>query len=49
MTVRIHGNDLLLVIPLREGPNVRGGLSVGEVGLVGDIEILAGYSQRIVN
>lgn len=31
VTERIHGNDLLLVGPLREWPDVYGGFSVGEV------------------
>ena len=32
MTKRIHGNDLLLVGPLRERPDVGGWLRVGEIG-----------------
>jgi hypothetical protein len=32
MTKRIHGNDLLLVGPLRERPDVCGWLGVGEIG-----------------
>ena len=49
MSVRIHCNDLLLIVPLRERPNVCSGLSVGEVGLVRNVEVLAGYSERVVN
>jgi hypothetical protein len=49
MTVRIHGHDLLRVAPLRERSNLRSRLSVGKVRLVSDVEVLAGYSQGIVN
>jgi hypothetical protein len=31
VTKRIHGDDLLLVGPLREGANIRRRLSIGEV------------------
>jgi hypothetical protein len=40
MTVRVHGNDLLGVGPLRERANSNRGLSVCEVGFVVGLELV---------
>jgi hypothetical protein len=49
MAIWIHGNDLLLVVPLRERSNAGSGLSVGEIGLVRDVELTASDSKRVVD
>lgn len=49
MAIWIHGNDLLLVVPLRERSNAGSGLGVGEIGLVCDVEVLASDSKRVVD
>ena len=49
MTVWIHSYNLLLVAPLWEGTDLRRGLSVGEIRLVSNIEVLAGDGERVVN
>jgi len=49
MAIWIHGNNLLWVPPCWEGADLGGGLSVGEVGLMGDVEVLACYGKRVVD
>lgn len=49
MAVGIHGDDFLLVAPLREGPDLGRGFGVCEVWLVGDVEVLACNSKSIVD
>lgn len=49
MAIRIHSHNLLLVAPLWERANLGCRLSVGEVWLVGDVEVLACYSKSIVD
>ena len=49
MTVRIHGNNLLWISPCWEGTDLGGRLGVGEVGLVGDVEVLARHGKRVIN
>lgn len=49
MTVGVHCDNLLLVVPLWEGTDVGSGFSVSEVWLVCDVEILASYSKRVVD
>ena len=49
MAIRIHSYNLLLVAPLRERTNLGGRLCIGEVWLVGDVEVLACYSKSIVD
>lgn len=49
MTVGVHRDDLLLIVPLWEWTDIGGGLSVCEVWLMGNVKVLAGYSKRIVD
>lgn len=49
MSIRIHGDNLLLVAPLREGTDVCSRFSVGKVWLVVDIEVLAGYGKSVID
>lgn len=49
MAIRIHSHNLPLVAPLRERANLGGRLRVGEVWLVGDVEVLACYGKSIVD
>ena len=49
MAVWVHGHNLLWVAPLRERTDLRGRLSVSEVWLVCDVEVLAGNGQSIVD
>jgi hypothetical protein len=49
MAIRIHSHNLLLVAPLRKRANLGSGLGVGEVWLVGDVEVLACYSKGIID
>lgn len=49
MAIGVHGNDLLLVVPLRERSNVGSGLGVGEIRLVCDVEVLASDSKCVVD
>ena len=49
MTQRVHSYNLLLVAPLRKGSYVRCGLGVGEVWFVVHVEVLAGYSECVVD
>ena len=44
MAPRVHGHDLFLVTPLREGADVGRRLSVGEVGSNGE-----GHSSRPIS
>jgi hypothetical protein len=49
MTVRVHGHNLLGITPLREGSDLCSRLSVSEVWLMSDVEVLAGDGQSIVD
>jgi hypothetical protein len=49
MTQGIHGNDLLGVGPLREGANGCGRLSVSEIGLVINLEVLNCDGKSVVD
>jgi len=49
MAIGVHCHNLLPVAPLGEGPNLCSGLSVGEIGLVGDVQVLAGYGKSVVD
>lgn len=49
MAIGVHGHNLLLVTPLWEGADFRSRLGVGEVWLVGDVEVLACYGKGVVN
>jgi hypothetical protein len=49
MTVRVHGNNLLRIPPCRKGADLGGGLGVGKVGLVSDVEVLARDGKRVVD
>lgn len=49
MTIGVHGHDLLLVAPLWEGTDLRGWLGIGEVWLVGDVEILACHGKSVID
>lgn len=49
MSKWIHGYNLLLVAPLREGANGGCRFSVCEIRLVCDVEIAARYSKGMVN
>jgi hypothetical protein len=49
MTIRIHSYNLLFVAPLWERSNLRSRFGVGEVWLMGDVEVLACYGKRIVD
>jgi hypothetical protein len=49
MSVWVHRNDLLLVVPLWERTDVGGRLSVCEVWLVRDVKVLTCYSKRVVD
>jgi len=49
MSVWIHGYDLLWITPLRERTDLCSRLGVSEVWLVSDVEVLACYSQSIVD
>lgn len=37
MSPRVHGDNLLVVSPLREGANIGGRLGVGKIGSVSDL------------
>jgi len=49
VTQGIHGDDLLGVGPLREGTNSRGRLSVSEIGLVINLEVLNCDSKSVID
>lgn len=49
MAEGVHGDDFLAVAPLWEGPDGGGGLRVGEVGFVGDVEVFGGDGKGVVD
>jgi hypothetical protein len=49
MSIWIHGHNLLLVAPLWERTNFGSGFCVGEVWLMGDVEVLAGDGKSVVD
>jgi hypothetical protein len=49
MTVWVHSNNLLPIVPLRERSNIRSRLGVCEVWLVGNVEVLACHGEGVVD
>jgi hypothetical protein len=49
MSKRVHGNNLLLVAPLRKRSDGCGRLGVGEVRLVCDVEVATCYGKSVID